>query len=77
MIHRRSFITGLLQLIAAPAIVRAGSLMPARGEVIAEPRFYGPALWDDAWGRGPLLDALPYMRWMLESQALLTEMPIH
>lgn len=65
MIPRRSFITGLLQLVAAPAIVRAGSLMPVRGEVIAEPRFYGPALWDNAWGRGPLMDALPMLREVL------------
>lgn len=28
---RRSFITGLAALVAAPAIVRAGSLMPVRG----------------------------------------------
>lgn len=30
MIHRRSFITGLVSLVAAPAIVRAGSLMPVK-----------------------------------------------
>ena len=30
MIHRRSFITGLISLVAAPAIVRAGSLMPVK-----------------------------------------------
>lgn len=29
-IHRRAFITGLVGLIAAPAIVRASSLMPVR-----------------------------------------------
>jgi hypothetical protein len=27
---RRSFITGLISLVAAPAIVRAGSLMPVK-----------------------------------------------
>jgi hypothetical protein len=32
---RRSFITGLVSLVAAPAIVRAGSLMPVR--VMVEP----------------------------------------
>lgn len=33
---RRSFLTGLgISLIAAPAIVRAGSLMPVRGIVMA------------------------------------------
>lgn len=30
MIHRRSFVTGLISLIAAPAIVRASSLMPVK-----------------------------------------------
>jgi hypothetical protein len=32
---RRSFITGLISLVAAPAIVRAGSLMPVKA--IIEP----------------------------------------
>src|ERR1700754_3488540 len=30
MIERRSFIAGLIALVAAPAIVRAGSLMPVK-----------------------------------------------
>lgn len=30
ILPRRSFITGLVSLIAAPAIVRAGSLMPVK-----------------------------------------------
>jgi hypothetical protein len=30
LLARRSFITGALSLLAAPAIVRAGSLMPVR-----------------------------------------------
>lgn len=32
---RRSFLTGLTALIATPAIVRASSLMPLRGVVVA------------------------------------------
>lgn len=40
MLERRSFITGLISLVAAPAIVRAGSLMPVR--VVGEP--YPPPL---------------------------------
>lgn len=32
--HRRSFLTGLAGLIAAPAIARASSLMPVRGIVM-------------------------------------------
>lgn len=31
---RRGFITGLISLVAAPAVVRAGSLMPVRGDVL-------------------------------------------
>lgn len=38
MIQRRTFLTGLAALITAPAIVRAGSLMPVRSVV------YAPAL---------------------------------
>ena len=30
MIHRRGLITGLISLVAAPAIVRAASLMPVK-----------------------------------------------
>ena len=30
MLHRRGLITGLVSLIAAPAIVRIGSIMPVR-----------------------------------------------
>jgi hypothetical protein len=37
MINRRGLITGLISLVAAPAIVRAGSLMPVK--VMIEPRF--------------------------------------
>lgn len=30
MLERRQFITGLISLVAAPAIIRAGSLMPVK-----------------------------------------------
>ena len=33
---RRDFLTGLISLVAAPAIVRAGSLMPIRGELLVK-----------------------------------------
>lgn len=36
MIQRRSFLTGLISLVAAPAIVRAGSLMPVKSMVEPE-----------------------------------------
>lgn len=40
---RRSFITGLSALIAAPAIVRVSSLMPVRGIVM--PAMPVPEVW--------------------------------
>jgi hypothetical protein len=36
---RRSLVTGLISLVAAPAIVRAGSLMPVRQMLDAEDRW--------------------------------------
>lgn len=46
--NRRGFITGLVSLVAAPAIVRASSLMPVRRVLILPP---APAL-------GPSVDVL-------------------
>jgi hypothetical protein len=37
MLNRRSLITGLISLVAAPAIVRVGSLMPVKVMVEFEP----------------------------------------
>ena len=34
--NRRGFITGLISLVAAPAIVRAGSLMPVKSFVVGD-----------------------------------------
>lgn len=42
IIPRRSFITGLVSLIAAPAIVRAGSLMPVKAIDIVDIREWRP-----------------------------------
>lgn len=47
--NRRGFITGLVSLVAAPAIVRIGSLMPVR--VMPEELV--------VYGRSPAMDALP------------------
>lgn len=46
--NRRSFLAGLGSLIAAPAIVRASSLMPVRGIVMP----VSPGVWvkTDVWG---------------------------
>jgi hypothetical protein len=43
MIARRSFITGLVSLMAAPAIVRAGSLMPVKAVLTEEQRLQAMA----------------------------------
>ena len=42
MMERRKFITGLISLVAAPAIVRAGSLMPVKS-------YFDPALVFNEW----------------------------
>lgn len=34
---RRSFITGLIALVVAPAIVRAGSIMPVKTYLVVDP----------------------------------------
>lgn len=39
MLNRRSLITGLISLVAAPAIVRAGSLMPVKALPLVEESF--------------------------------------
>ena len=69
MIHRRSFITGLVSLVAAPAIVRVGSHMPVR--VMVEPYGVGPmmSILDDLkWVRGEIdiitgISDLPQVCW--------------
>lgn len=46
MLNRRGLITGLVSFVAAPAIVRAASLMPVKAIVLDELPLYGfsPAL---------------------------------
>ena len=50
MIGRRGFLTGLISLVAAPAIVRAGSLMPVK-VIDLQP-----------YGRSPLIEGLQMMK---------------
>lgn len=50
LIERRKFLAGLGAMFAAPAIVRAASLMPVRGLVM------------DAYGRSPAMLSLHDMR---------------
>lgn len=37
MIHRRSFLAGLFSVLAAPAIVRASSIMPVSAPAVIDP----------------------------------------
>lgn len=64
MIHRRSFLAGLAStLIAAPAIVRAASIMPVRA-----------GLWTDAADLIlPLYGLSPAMEWMLYMDAAMAD----
>jgi hypothetical protein len=39
-LNRRSLITGLISLVAAPAIVRAQNLMPVKASVVEDPSTY-------------------------------------
>jgi hypothetical protein len=51
MSGRRGFITGLVSLIAAPAIVRAGSLMPVKTMI-------EPVLFEDFCSNSRIFDVL-------------------
>lgn len=74
---RRSLITGLVSLIAAPAIVRAASLMPVKPIPGAWIRRQGIV-----YGRSPAMDVLidqaelnavkARLLWFWESQMLMT-----
>ncbi len=67
VIHRRSFLVGLgASLFAAPAIVRAASIMPVRAiedwELTLPP-----------YGRSPMMEALPTLRCLEEQLRLILE----
>lgn len=51
--NRRQLITGLVSLVAAPAIVRAESLMPISGEVYRIWEYTCPILPDPRWFNEP------------------------
>ena len=40
MLNRRGFITGVFSAVAAPAIVRVGSLMPVKAMLFTDSGFY-------------------------------------
>lgn len=50
MLSRRGLLTGLGALIAAPAIVRAGSLMPIRRPALITPELILESMLDDLSG---------------------------
>jgi hypothetical protein len=52
MINRRGLITGLVSFIAAPAIVRAASLMPVKSLPIPF------RVYDNAWVREQMFDSV-------------------
>ena len=48
---RRGFISGLVSLIAAPAIVRVENIMPVRAELVvgSVDTAYGPMVFEEQW----------------------------
>lgn len=62
MIARRSFLTGLSSLIAAPAIVRADSLMKVRAPKIIVPRWTFAQGEIAPYGISPVPQALIQLR---------------
>lgn len=59
MIARRSFITGLITLVAAPAIVRAGSLMPIK-QMIHVAEYEGPIFTPPLYGTLQIGDTITF-----------------
>jgi hypothetical protein len=82
MIGRRGFITGLISLVAAPAIVRAGSLMPVKA--IVEPYGVGPMMHGmitlEEYARVMFADQRRFRAewWKMvnEANALIDEIPV-
>lgn len=67
MIHRRNFLLGLGVAIAAPAIVKAGSLMKLPTKRLLTPAEIVQAALDmigqgNLYGRSPMMDVLPLLR---------------
>ena len=65
MLERRKFLTGLISLVAAPAIVRAGSLMPVKADPINWRYVVRRVDIDisEVYGRSPAMTALPQIAW--------------
>lgn len=65
---RRSFITGLIAFAAAPAIVRAESLMPVK----VMPFNVDTGWIPDPYGRSPMMDALADLLELGRAQVMTT-----
>ena len=68
--NRRGFITGLISLVAAPAIVRVSSLMPVRQMI--EPEF--GVDWEKYTSTFIWRTSLPATKWRLLNQGIEIEM---
>ena len=58
---RRSFITGLVSFVAAPAIVKASSLMPVKS-LDNEYLWRFDVVTGEVYGRSPMMDAIEELR---------------
>lgn len=65
---RRRILTGLASLIAAPAIVRASSLMPVRALSVHPGAWMSTNLWAYPYGRSPGMDAVDQIAKLLTAQ---------
>lgn len=64
---RRRFITGLASLIAAPAIVRASSLMPVRVLPVDPGTWMTMDPWPYPYGRSPGMNVMEELRAQIKS----------
>lgn len=73
MIERRKFLTGLISLVAAPAIVRAGSLMPVKADPVDWRYVVRRVNIDisEVYGRSPAMMALPDVTKIIDVQAAM------
>jgi hypothetical protein len=59
---RRSFITGLVSFVAAPAIVRAANIMPVKSVDLPNGILWEFTQDGMVYGRSPMMDALPLLQ---------------
>ncbi len=80
MIHtRRKFLTGMGSLLAAPAIVHAGNLMPVKAAKLLTLEDYQVRILEPLYGRSPAMDALGdyrglwQVRWRILAEELMPQ----